>query len=397
MTFKRLVLNFPGFEQTSPEAQLDRIRHSAQKTGEIWNFTFERLHVEHDNNANFATCETRSNGWGWQSDARIVQFSWNDIIRDYEKISHPRGIITNFPKFLAFFADGTIWRYWRASKRYWGFTIFPLLLLAIFIAIAWLASYGLATVLFDPGWMKFLAVLLLTICLSLLLCKWPGDRLYLLLTINDWGFARDMVNRSNPVIESRYREFADVIARELQSADYDEIIISGHSFGSVWAVAALALALEKQPEMLRGKEVTFLALGSSLLKIALAPGAQFLRDWTARIAAEPDLFWHEIQTKDDIIAFYKADPFSELNVQIDSANFRIDRVNYKKAMERKRYRAMRTSFYRTHRQYILYQDKQVTFDYMLRLFGPLTAKKLAMQPDSVQMIASTMPQKANNN
>jgi len=164
------------------------------------------------------------------------------------------------------------------------------------------------------------------------------------------------------------------------------LAIAGHSFGAVWAAAALALALERQPDLLAGRNVTFLALGSSLLKIAFAPKAQFMRDWMASIVAAPDLFWHEIQTKDDLIAFYKADPFAVLGITGLKAQMKIDRVRFSEAMERKRYRAMRKSFYRTHRQYILYSDKRVASDSLLRFFAPVSARELALHPRRVSEI-----------
>lgn len=382
----RLVLNFPGFEQTSSTSQLDRIQHSAGKTGEIWHFDFERLSVHQEPGFNHAIGDCQTQSADWQVKTRIVQFSWNDIIQAYEKVGHPIGIIRNFPKFLAFFTDGTVSRYRRASGRYWAFTIFPILLLAIFIAISSFASSWLASMVDLSGSAHAITAILCTIVLTLVLCKWPGDKAYLVLTINDWGFARDMVNRSNRDIEERYREFADTIITEINAGSYDEIVISGHSFGSVWAVAALALALEDQPDLLKDRNAIFMALGSSLLKIALAKNAGFMRKWITLVTSQPELFWHEIQTKDDIIAFYKSDPFEVLELPEPAGGLKIDRVAYKKAMNRKRYNSMRLSFYRTHRQYILYQDKPVSFDYMLRLFGPINSKQLAQHPESIQAI-----------
>jgi hypothetical protein len=386
MIKSRLVLNFPGFEQTEPESQLDRIRHSAQKTGALWHFAFDRKDVKREAGANHAISESVSSGGDWEVRTRIVQFSWNDIIRAYEAVGHPKGLVLNLPKFLAFFADRTARRYWRASKRYWAFTVFPILLIAVFAIAAWFATGWALAFTGLAGWPAVSLRLVLSLIVVLFLCKWPGQRLYLLLTINDWGFARDMVNRTNPVIEDRYREFSDIVLREIEASDHDEIVISGHSFGSVWAVAALAMALERRPDLLKGREVAFLALGSSLLKIALAPAAGFMRDWAARVWSEPELFWHEIQTKDDIIAFYKSDPTKELGITAPAVSMQIDRVNYKKAMDSKRYRKMRTSFYRTHRQYILYQDRRVPFDYIVRLFGPLSSRQLAHEPESIKKI-----------
>jgi hypothetical protein len=370
MARTRLVLNFPGFEKTAVGHQLDRIRHGAKKTGELWGYACERLAVEEWPAESCAISRWQSGGQNGAAEIRLVQFDWHDIIDSYENAPHPRAFFANFPKFMAFFADGTVTRYFRHAKRYFGFTIFPLLLIAAFFALSLALSLWLASSLGLIGVARWLLALPAAAAATLVLCKWPGERFYLLLTVNDWGFARDMVNRTNPQVEERYRRFADVVAREIGAGNHDEVLVAGHSFGAVWAVAALALALERRPDLLKGRDVTFLALGSSLLKIAFAANAGFMRDWTARIGAQAGLLWHEIQTKDDLIAFYKADPFAVLGLSPIAATLKIDRIRFRDSMEKARYRAMRKSFYRTHRQYILYQDRRVAFDYLNRIFGP---------------------------
>jgi hypothetical protein len=277
--------------------------------------------------------------------------------------------LKNTLKYFAFFTDGTVKRYRKSSMRYWGFTIFPVLLALIFAALTWAALWFASA----PVWLYFIAIPLIT----LLLCKWPGDLLYVPLTIADWGFARDMVHQSNPEIETRFDEFSKTLVSEISGSNHDEIIIVGHSFGSLWAVSALSKALDKDPNLLKNKKVRFLALGSSMLKIALAPDAKFMRDHWQNVMNQPSLFWHEIQTKDDLIAFYKCDPFKQLKIKTSEHQFAITKIRFSKGMAKRRYRSMRKSFYRTHRQYILYYDKRVDFDYMMRLFGPLDTKALA--------------------
>ena len=186
-----------------------------------------------------------------------------------------------------------------------------------------------------------------------------------------------MVHRINPAIESRFAEFGETLQKQIAASSQDEIVIVGHSFGSLWAVAALAQAMERDANLLKGKKVRFLALGSSLLKIALAKDATFMRGYWQSVMQQPEIFWHEVQTKDDLIAFYKCDPFEQVDIPRPKAEYEITRIRFSKGMEKKRYKAMRKSFYRTHRQYILYYDKRVAFDYMLRLFGPFSAKTLA--------------------
>ncbi len=387
----RLILNFPGFEPTRAMRQIDRLTYGGHKTAALWEFDLERLDAvevpeEHKATANFA-----SSGEGWEASVRYVQFSWQDIISRYEDSAYPKSFFENFPKFLSFFWDGSVGRYFKASKRYWGFTIYPLLYLIVAGIAAWFLGSIAATYL-SLGWIWSLPIAFL---LFFIFGKYPGDWIYVNLSINDWGFARDMCNQSNQEIEKRYEDFADCILEEIQNSSHDEILVVGHSFGAVWAVTALAKAFEKKPKLIKNKNVTFLALGSSLLKIALVPEAKFLRNYIRDITSQKSIFWHEIQTKTDFISFYKADPLEQLGITDPACGFQIHRVNFSRALDKVRLRKMRKSMYLAHRQYILYADKRVAFDFQFRCFGQFFARDLALNskwiesyPESVDAIKS---------
>ena len=77
---------------------------------------------------------------------------------------------------------------------------------------------------------------------------------------------------------------------------------------------------------------------------------------------------------------------AELDITDLKATLRIDRIKYKEAMEKSRYYRMLKSPYRTHRQYILYQDRRTTFDYIFRLFGPLSCREMAADPACIERI-----------
>ena len=89
------------------------------------------------------------------------------------------------------------------------------------------------------------------------------------MAVSNWCFARQMILQTNPTIRQRIERFSRDISDEVSAADYDEILFCCHSFGSVWAVCALSEALRRQPQLLSGKAVRFLALGSSHLKVTL--------------------------------------------------------------------------------------------------------------------------------
>ncbi len=386
----RLVLYFPGFEAITSKAQLDRLKYNTDKSAPIWNFDCQRHSLDVDHDCATAVTENETHGKDWKVDTKIVLFDWSDIAGSYLGTSYPLNLIKFFPKFITFFLDGTNIHYFKASKRYWSFSIFPLLVILLFIVASWLLAAGISALLFPAlsGWTKGVMVFFVTLGFTIILCKWPGDRIYLNLTINMSGFIRALAKGNNSEIGQRSDVFAAQMAKEINGHNYDEILIVGHSIGVVWAVLALSKALKINADMLKSTGAVFLALGSNFPRTGLAPCAQYLRDHLRHVMDNEDLFWHDIQTKDDLVSFYKADPFKILGVEKTRAPYVVDRVRFKTAMARERYRQMRKSFYRTHRQYVMRYDKPVHFDFILRCFGPLSAKELALDHSLSDRIAA---------
>ena len=65
---------------------------------------------------------------------------------------------------------------------------------------------------------------------------------------------------------------------KLRTSDADEVVIIGHSLGTVPAVEAIADVWRSNPELLKQKPVSLLAAGSCLLMIAFHPRATGLRE-----------------------------------------------------------------------------------------------------------------------
>ncbi|MEM7214450.1 MAG: hypothetical protein AAF423_02815 [Pseudomonadota bacterium] len=369
----RLVLNFPGFETTTAVHQIERLTAGGVKTAELWDFDLKPGKIDENAQSHKTTTSFESAGNAWTAKTRYVHFSWSDIIGKYEETPYPQSLLLHLPKYFSFVLDGSLRRYAKASRRYWGFTIYPILLMILFFGI----SFGLMYWLLAGFNIHWVLIAIPSFLLFIVLCKFPGDMFYVNLSVNDWAFARDMCSGANKDINDRFVQFADHIVKEISRSKPDEIIIVGHSFGSVWAVVALAIALEKKPKLFAGRRVTFFALGSSLLKIGLVRRAKFFKASVNQVLAQEYMLWHEIQTKTDFISFYKSDPFKPMKIEEPACDVIVHRVNFKHALSEKRHKKMLKSMYLAHRQYILYCDRRVHHDFQLRIFGPFFADDLA--------------------
>lgn len=390
----RLVLNFPGFENIGTEACLDRLYHCAGKTGEVFDFTVRPTGVAETDGSSHAVREFVTDGADWNVRSRVVQFDWYDIVESYENQVYPIGFIRNLSKYLVIFFDGTLRRYLKASRLYFIFSIYPSVLMFLFALLGGATAVAVVQALGLSGVTGLVATLVCWIALWLLLCRWPGDFLFLNTTVSNWGFAWDLTNRKNASIAERMAKFADVVAKEIRASQHDEIVVCGHSLGCVWAISALSMALDKDPDLLKDKQLGFLSLGSSHLKIALCEEAVWLRDHLRLVLDEPSVYWHEFQSKDDVIAFYKADPFEPIDIVEFAARYKVDRVRFKRGMSPKRYGAMKRSLYLTHNQYVRYYEKPVSFDFYVRLFGPLGVLDLAENPELIFQLTGSSAQTA---
>ena len=382
----RLVLYFPGFEAIGAMAQLGRLKYNAEKSASYWDYTHKEQSINQADNAPCAVSTNKTTGKDWNVDTRVILFDWSDIASSYLNAPYPNNLFKYLPVFLTFFIDGTNFRYFKASKRYWIFSIFPLAIILAFLIASWFAVSAILTIFASglSGWMLLLAQISLTAVMTMILCKWPGDRLYINMAISMSGFIRKMALGTSAENNKRCKKFVKILTKEIEANSYDEILVVTHSIGVLWSVKALSKALKEKPHLISGSNITFLALGSNLPRSGLVPAAQHVRDDLQHIMSFPDLFWHEFYSKDDLVSFYKADTMKILGVVDPKASYLIDRIRFKYAMEAVRYRNMRKSFYRTHKQFVLYYDKPVYFDLILRIFGPLSAKQLAYDRELIE-------------
>ncbi|MEW7008854.1 hypothetical protein [Lentilitoribacter sp. EG35] len=382
----RLVFNFQGFEASAGEKMLGRVVYCAKKTSEVWGISTEQKKQNQHLDEHFVECDLEIIGEKWQVNTRVIQFSFGDIVAPYLDGFIVGNMLKNVPKYLAFFFDGTVFRYFKQSKLYGGFALFPIIMMILFAGLSYGATSSLVGMLNFDDQIQTVSITILSIILFFVFCKWPGDRLLFPLTIGHWGYARDMAVGANEDIEKRYEIFAQVVSRELTISQHDEVVFAGHSFGAVWVPIVLAKVLDQNPSLLEGRRVTFLSMGGSLLSTALVPKASFFREKISKLLKLEELFWHDYQCKDDPVCFYKSDMFKALGLGAPEGGYQISRVNFKHSMDIKRYRKTKKSIYDIHRQYGLYQDKCISFDYFLRLLGPVYSDDLAKQPSKAKFV-----------
>jgi len=297
-----------------------------------------------------------------ETDIRLLR--WDDILA--EDMALP--VWKRLPRYLVAAGDillsGTFYRYALAYWRYALFAAYPMVLLAVFAALAW--SVPALPGLFGwplPGGLRLVAGLALFAALMAV----AGSRLHLTYMLSDWIFARDMIRRRRPAIERRAEAFAREIAAGLAADDVDEVVIVAHSLGAVWMIDAVArVEAAGSP----GTSPLGLAgVGSSTLKIALHPAAGWLRDRIQRVADRPAIIWAEYDSHVDFICFYKNNTVETLGLTAASRPIR-QSIRLSRMLSPHTWTRFRGNLLRIHRQYVMGNEQRYAYDFHMIACGP---------------------------
>lgn len=378
---KRLVFHVGGYDPITPHAGAQgRFAREIARFQLTWSVKACIADLHDGADQTKWTVTTTGPNWQVETDYNLIR--WDDVIEAFSRRTIfwrvPFGIIA----FLDFVVSGALWGYLRTNWHYAVFFLYPFVMFGVFI----LATLLIDVIALEASGSILVAIIAGFLVLAALLIG-PWHRLHLDTLFDDWIFSRDYVRKGNSILEQRLDRLAAEIVAAASGPDADEILIIGHSLGAVLAVDLLDRALMLDPALgAREVPVTFLTIGSSILKIGLHRGATRFRAAMERVARSPGIFWGDYQARVDIMNFYNINPMAEMALPTENGPV-VRLVEFGGMLERAMYRRIRLKFYRLHCQFISGNDKRALYDYFMLICGPASAKSQALAADgAVSMV-----------
>ncbi|MGH7004665.1 MAG: alpha/beta hydrolase, partial [Alphaproteobacteria bacterium] len=363
---KRLVVNFTGYEGLHPDAVRGRYLNSSGDFNRLWNARTKAGPMVAEG-PDIASMRIDTTGSNWSTQTQFCQCGTADIFEKYAA----RGVVTRFATGLMAFLDillsGTFLRYLRTSWRFCIFFLWPFALACLITLV--MIGAGLFPLFAGLDPVHLLWTVPSTLALCRLLIRWPGDKLFFSYLLDDWAAASDRIHKRNADLIQRRRAFADYLAHKLQTTDADEVVIIGHSLGTVPAIEAIADVGRSDPELLARKPVSLMAAGSCLLMIALHPRATALQEDVRLVCQETPVLWAEFQTISDIIHFYKSDPAAALGIVPVAAPI-IRRIRFKNIHNPARYARAKKNFFKMHLLFLKGAQIRNPYDIGMFVQGP---------------------------
>jgi pimeloyl-ACP methyl ester carboxylesterase len=382
---RRHVYHLAGYDAADSDAQYQRFIRQLGRFKRTWPVQTTLSELERSRMQSRAWWTVQTYCADWQVATVHEILSWNDIVlADFARPWIVR-VTKAVAAYFEFITTGTFYRYVKANYRYSMFFFFPLFLLTVFGAGAWVFGcfVGHFFQLAGPG--EFAVRLIVGVAVFFSLLQWPGRYLRLQHALDVWIFARDYVHDRRSDINARLDVFANVILARAREAGIDEIVLVGHSLGATLAIDLLDRALTIDPAFgCRGPAICLLTVGATIPKFALHPAATRLRRATARIAAEPSIAWAEFQARVDIISFYTYDPATlTRTTERLSGKPVIRHVQIDQMLTPASYARHRRRYLRLHYQPVMANERRAPYDYFMMACGPILFRNWTISPTGV--------------
>ncbi|MEP7302016.1 MAG: hypothetical protein ABI699_10845 [Caldimonas sp.] len=302
---------------------------------------------------------------------------WDDIVRAH----WPRGLAA-----VAAATLGTTWHYLRAGAvRHMLPISWPpcvalflpaLLLLGLAVALPLLSGLALLAVRLVPGSGLAGAVAALAIATLLLTLAWQAEkRLHMQWLMRSFAFTRAQAAGRVPELDARLDAFAARLRELATRGEVDEILLVGHSSGTIMALSALARALRADPGLgAHGPALSLLTLGHCTPMLSSLPEAAAFRADLAEVAASRDVHWVDISAPPDGCCCALTDPVraAGLAPAARAGHPKLLSPRFAALFTPAPYAAIRHDRFRLHFQYVMASELPGVYDYFAITAGPET-------------------------
>jgi hypothetical protein len=179
-----------------------------------------------------------------------------------------------------------------------------------------------------------------------------------------------------PDIEQRLNGHARTLVERVNSAEYDEVLLVGHSSGANLAVSILARALAMNPGFTRQKRTTLslLTLGQWLPLTGTLPIAQWFRNELEVVARATGLTWIDFSAPSDGCCFALCHPLNACGVEQvpGGVNLKVLNPRWAEQFSRESYEQLKKDKFNLHFQYLKSSERAADYDYFATIAGTQT-------------------------
>jgi len=300
---------------------------------------------------------------------------WDDLVRGRWKQTDLKLLSEIWRCLIQFARHGVIAQMLRGGPATFLAGIFPAVASSLYLAgmisgtalLCW-AGFTIAVRLGAPGWIGALPPLLLLTQVRAG-WRWIDRRLGIGWLNRCFSYIMDNAEDASEA-EARCDAFAELIVEQANDAAIDEVLLVGHSQGSLHAVRTAARVLAREPQFGRGRtRFSLLTLGQPFAVYTPLPeDASFKRD-LARVAASDALVWLDETSPGDPVSSCGIDPL--IGIAVEGRLWPVRKSpRFHLLLTRANFRRIKFKPLDFHFQYVMSGDILGAYDYFRLTAGP---------------------------
>lgn len=316
------------------------------------------------------------NGGDTETDYEFLR--WDDIIRKHWPKNELELLKTALPVYGVFLRANLVGKLlkiaWPSALTvsYPILAVFGVLLGGLGLAIAALV---LPFFLGLPGWAGLFPAGLL-FAASVALARWFDVRFRSYWLLRTYGLMQPWVYGEIPELDERIREFASHIVESIRGSDADEVLLVGHSVGTILSIPLVAELLRLEPRLGQdGPTFGLVTLGNCIPLVSLLPGSGKFRDRLEQVATAPGVRWLDFSARRDGASVTQVDPLAVSGISrppgIPRRPLQFP-VRIVKMFSPDSYARLKKDIFRVHFQYIMAGELLTDYDFFAITAGPIS-------------------------
>lgn len=371
---KRLVFYFSGFDPRGASHYHKLYAEESKKQAAINGLNLE-VGERHRVHRLASAWSIKCRDSGTETDYEFLR--WDDIIRRHWPRNEWQLFKAIIPSYWEFIKANWFWRLYKVSWTSALTVIYPIVcfigLLVVGFLLAGLVLY-LPVALGLSWWLGVMPAAVL-LAISFKVGRWVDGYLHgrwqirTHCAMQQWGYG------CIPELDQRIDEFAEYIIKKMRSRDADEVLVVGHSAGTILGTALVAKMLQLEPNLGRGATAfAFASLGNCLPLVTFLPGGEKLRCDLKLVASDSHAGWFDFSARRDGACVSVGDLVTMSGVsRTEGAPCKPIRVpvSLVKMFSPEVYSRIKKDLFRVHFQYIMAADKLTDYDYFALTAGPV--------------------------
>lgn len=319
--------------------------------------------------------------WGTGSNhvkTEHVFMSWDDIIRESWSRKPMVLLVEFFRAYMGILFDVRLSRVRQIFHSVYLTGILPAvflmgaLLLGVLIGV--MGQLTATALVPQPMW-SWLAVLFAwSVAVASVYAAWSyGQRKGVFWLLRIFHFVVQMGRRPVPGLASRTRAWVDQIVHMQEKEPVDEVILVGHSVGTLVMVDTVDALLqdERWQRLQVGRKTGMLTLGHCYPFVAMVPAAVEFREKLRRLSFDARLLWWDVTARIDPLCFFKAHPLVKTGVPHRGApNPVMHDARFFQMYEPEHWQQIRKDKLLAHFLYLMTPDRSGNFHLYDVLYGP---------------------------